>query len=162
MTAKEHLDALLTTASKAAKEKRWNEAFAAVEEALDSDPENLRALDLAGFICFFRKELEQAERYCRRALFIDPGHTYAKSGLGMCLARQGRTDEGIACLREAIDEKPEWSDPYWDLAIVLRDAGRIEDAISVIDLALEHNPTPKKAFLFFREKLTGTMCKPEV
>jgi tetratricopeptide (TPR) repeat protein len=46
-----------------------------------------------------------AERF-RRVLAADPAHPRARMNLGYCLIERGELDEGIACLRAAVEADP--------------------------------------------------------
>jgi tetratricopeptide (TPR) repeat protein len=130
----------LKKARDAARAKRYAEAAAILESVLGEDPQNLRALDLAGYVEFFRGNAERAEDYCRRALEIRPDHAYALSGLGSSLSRQGRIDEAIESFERAIAVKPDWFEPWFDMAVALDRSGRREQALEVLERARERFP----------------------
>ncbi len=140
-------------ASAAATRRDYAGALVELEAALADDPTHLRALDLAGFVLFFLGRFADAEAMCRRAIAIDPDHAYARKGLGLCVARQGRVDEGVASLRRAIALKPAWFDPYWDLGVVLRDAGRPGEAREVLEEGARAVPDRRADFEAFRREL---------
>lgn len=122
----------LAQAKQAARAGLLDEADALLAEVLAGEQDNVQALDLCGFVRFFQGRFAEAEGCCRRVLELDPQHAYAHKGLGLCLARQGRLDEGVAELEQAIRLKPWWLDPYWDLAVVLDEGGRPGDALKVL------------------------------
>jgi Flp pilus assembly protein TadD len=84
-----------------------------------------------------------------------PGHAYAMKGLGLCLARQGRVDDGVCSLEQAITASPTWYDPYWDLAVVLHEAGRDAQAALVLKRGMVAVPSQRAAFESFLKKLLG-------
>jgi tetratricopeptide (TPR) repeat protein len=116
----------------AAQAKRFDEAIRICNEILAEDPQHRGALDMLGFAHFFKKEYEVAETWCRRTLEAYPDHAYAHKGLGLCLARQGKLDEGLKELHEAMRLEPKFFDPYWDTSVVLREAGRYAEAAEVL------------------------------
>jgi tetratricopeptide (TPR) repeat protein len=120
---------------------------------LQDTPNDLDALDLLGFTLFFQNRPTEAEATCRKALEIEPHRAYSTKGLGLCVARQGRVDEGIAFLREAIRLEPLWFDPRWDLAIVLADAQRWYDATEVLREAEIAIPTEKSRYAALRAEI---------
>jgi Tfp pilus assembly protein PilF len=75
---------------------------------------------------------------------LDPTRAYSNKGLGLCLAKQGRVEQGLPYLREAIRLEPEWFDPRWDMAIVLMDAGRHAEALTVLDHATIALPSQRE------------------
>ncbi len=141
-------DPRLRAAQTAATERRLDDADLLLEELLAEAPDSLPALDLLGFVRFFQGRYAEAEAACRRCLELDPGRPYALKGLGLCLARQGQLAAGRAALEEAMVRKPGWFDPYWDLAVVLRDAGLPADALTV--LARGRAAVPSRAADFDR------------
>ena len=92
------LKELLDRASQAARDKNLDRAIALLDQALEIDPNHVRALDLLGFVRYFEGRYEESEACCRRALELLPDHPYALNGLGNSLARQGRSGA----------ERPEW------------------------------------------------------
>ncbi|MBI5499444.1 MAG: ribosome biogenesis GTP-binding protein YsxC [Deltaproteobacteria bacterium] len=119
---------------------RHDEAIALCGEILEVDPAHRGAMDLLGFAHFFKKEFATAEGWCRRTLERYPHHAYAHKGLGLCLARQGRLEEGLPHLHEAMRLEPDFFDPYWDTAVVLREAGRFAEAAEILRRGVERCP----------------------
>jgi Flp pilus assembly protein TadD len=85
-----------------------------------------------GFVCFSLRDYEAAEGYNRRALARDPDHAFAHNGLGLSLARQGKFAEGTAAIERAIALAPRWYEPYHDLAVVLAEAGKKDEACAML------------------------------
>jgi len=162
MDGKDDVREWLEHASDAAKGQRLDEAAELLDRVLTREPDNLRALDLFGFVRFFQGQYREAESFCRKALTLDPDHAYAHKGLGLCVAKQGKVDEGTASLRRAIALKPQWGDPYWDLGVVLTEAGRYEDALEVLAQGAVMVPKRAPAFRQFqaqvRRRREGNAC----
>jgi tetratricopeptide (TPR) repeat protein len=131
MAGRTPVQRILERATAAAQGRRLDEASALLEQVLADDDVNLRALDLLGFVRYFQGRPAEAESCCRRALAVDPDHAYAHKGLGLCLAKQGRVDEGVASLERAMSLSPGWFDPYWDLCVVLLEARRFGEVREV-------------------------------
>jgi len=127
-------------ARSAATAGRLDEAIALCNEVLVADAQHRGALDLLGYAHFFKKEFAVAERWCRRTLELYPEHAYAHKGLGLCLARQGKLDEGLPHLREAMRLEPKFFDPYWDTVVVLREAGRFREALDTLRRGMAECP----------------------
>lgn len=151
--SKTPVDEMLRQAKEAAQARELETAAALLEQVLSEAPDTLQALDLFGFVRFFQQRFAEAEEYCRRALELSPDHAYAHKGLGLCLARQGHVDQGQASLQRAISLKPGWFDPYWDLAVVLRDAGRLQEALAVLARAQVAVPRHRARLLSFSRQL---------
>ena len=95
-------------ARRKAQDGAHDEAITLCESILADNPTHRGALDLLGFAHFFKGELATAESYCRRTLEAHPNHAYAFKGLGLCLARQDRLDEGLAHLNKAMALQPDY------------------------------------------------------
>lgn len=149
------IEQLLVQASAAAEAKQLEGAATLLDQVLAQDANNLRALDLFGFVRFFQNRFSEAEQYCRRALVIKPNHAYALKGLGLCLAKQGKLEEGITSLERAIGNAPGWFDPYWDLAIVLNDAGRYEQAVGVLERGQRMVPDKRSELASFAARISS-------
>jgi tetratricopeptide (TPR) repeat protein len=135
---------LLEKARRAVKAKQLDRAAELLEELLAAEPDNLPAIDLAGFVEFFRGNPRLAETFCRRALEVRPDHAYALSGLGSCLSKQGRIDEAIAHFERAIEVRPDWFEPWFDLAVALDRDGRHAPALELLERARERFPAKTK------------------
>jgi len=140
------LEALVSEADIAVRERRWDDAARLLEAVLVQDPAHLRALDNLGYVRFFQGSYAEAEQACRRALALSPDHAYAHKGLGLCLARQGHLDEGVVSLERAIALEPSWLDPYWDLAIVLMEAGELDRATRTTERGAAAVPAARTRF----------------
>ena len=134
------IDSLLREAADAANEKRLDDADRLLTEVLRRAPDQVKALDLLGFVRFFQQRYPECEQLCRRVLEIEPGHAYALSGLGMASARQGRLEEGIALLHRAMAAAPTWTEPYWDAAVLLLESGQTDRARETLQAGLKNAP----------------------
>ncbi|MDX9720649.1 MAG: tetratricopeptide repeat protein [Myxococcota bacterium] len=122
------IEELLNDATQAAQDRLLEYADELIAQVLEREPENLRGLDLLGFVRYFQGDPKAAEEACRKALAIEPEHAYAHKGLGLCLAKQGQVEQGLEHLRHAIELRPKWMDPRWDLTVTLIQAQRFEEA----------------------------------
>ncbi len=81
-----------------AAQKRFDEAEAAYRQAILQDPQFVAAWSNLGVLYACRKQEVQAERCYRTALCLDENHAGARFNLSYILLRQGRFEEGWACL----------------------------------------------------------------
>ena len=145
-TSPSAIDEIIKQVRAAIEEHDLGEARARIRQGLALDPDNLTLLDLGGFVAFFLGDYRATEDYCRRALAVKPDHAYACKGLGLGLARQGRVEEGVACLERAIAMAPQWMDSYWDLAVTLMEEGRTDQALQVVERAEQAVPEHAQRF----------------
>jgi predicted Zn-dependent protease len=148
---------LFEQAHESALAKQYARAEQLLAELLTQAPNHLLGLDLLGYVLFFQNRPAEAEAACRKALAIEPERAYSTKGLGLCVARQGHVDEGCRLLREAIRLAPAWFDPRWDLAVVLADAARWDEAEGVLLEAEAAIPQEKARYSAFRERIV-TLC----
>ena len=64
----------------------------------------------------------------------EPSDVYALKGKGICLCRLGNYQDGIELLNKAVSlTDAGFMDPYYDLAVILSEQGRRNEAIAVIE-----------------------------
>ena len=140
------VEQLLREAKKAVQEKASDKAVHLLTQALAINPEDIACLDLLGFVYFFQKRYSESEACCRKVLDKKPSHAYALLGLGMNLSRTGQLEKGIKYLRQAMAIQPGWPEPYWDLAIVLKEANHYDEALDVLKEGMIHCKGSKTRF----------------
>jgi Tfp pilus assembly protein PilF len=111
-----------------------------LQQLLEEDDSDIRAWDLLGFVRWSQGNFAGAEECCHQSLARKPLGAYARKGLGVCLASQGRLEEGIVELHQAMALKPTWVDPVHDLAMVLWQAERYDQALPYLERALSMAP----------------------
>lgn len=86
-----------------------------------------------------RGSYERALGHYRRALELEPEHVKCLCECGLLLVRLGRIDEGLECLRKAVEKAPDNADVLARLVKGLRLAGRGDEARSALRAALFRN-----------------------
>jgi len=81
-------------------------AKVAFARALSIAPGDADALVGFGIALQYEGDFARAAERFRRVLARDPGHHRARMNLGYCLIELGQLDEGIACLRAAVQAAP--------------------------------------------------------
>ena len=81
-------------------------AKVAFARALSILPGDADALLGFGIALQYEGDFARAAERFRRVLTRDPGHHRARMNLGYCLLELGQLDEGIACLRAAVQAAP--------------------------------------------------------
>jgi Flp pilus assembly protein TadD len=69
----------------------------------NSDPQSSYANALAGYIFLLAGQLEEAIKFCRRAMETEPQNLLATSGIGQALACALEWEEAHECLGRAAD-----------------------------------------------------------
>jgi tetratricopeptide (TPR) repeat protein len=81
-------------------------AKVAFARALAIAPGNTDALMGFGVALQYEGDFARAAERFRRVLAADPAHPRARLNLGYCLIEHGELDDGIACLRAAVEAAP--------------------------------------------------------
>jgi TolB-like protein/Tfp pilus assembly protein PilF len=80
----------------------FDEAAAWVDRGIKLDPFAGRVTALEARVLLCRRRFADAEASARRALELDPGHPLVQWDLGYALVGQGRLDEALALVQEAM------------------------------------------------------------
>jgi tetratricopeptide (TPR) repeat protein len=111
------------------------------ERALALDPTLAEARTSLGHVlCTHDYDWTAAERELRRATAHDPGYTYARTVLAICLMSQGRFDEAAAELKIAASRDRVNFAADAVLGRVYVSSGRADDAIRVLTQTTRLNP----------------------
>ena len=89
-----------------------------------------------------------AQIACQQALTIDPGHADSLHLMGLLALRAQQYDHAVAWLSRAIRQNPR-SDYLSTLGITLKQMGRLDDALSVFDKAVQLKPDDAELWKHF-------------
>jgi len=150
-------------------------------EVLKAQPKNIDAILGVARHEFSRGRIDQAEQGFRRALKIDDSSANALSGLGQCNASQKKWAEAADSLTKASQGLPEdkairhqlaialvhtgdlaaahlhftqsvgAAAAHYNIALILKDDGRLQAAEAQLELALRKDPKMKDAELWLTE-----------
>jgi tetratricopeptide (TPR) repeat protein len=117
-----------------------HEAADMYRKSLALEPESVTAhYNLAAYLAR-SGEFAEAEGHFRAALETDPS-TQAYTGLGVVLWQQGRADEAIASLQDAIEAAPDNAAAYDHLANIFVQQGKFEEAVQTYRLLIRNQPS---------------------
>ena len=140
------------------------------EEAIALDPKYAEAYVLLGTTHYLevflgtsrpKESIAKATELMQKSLALNGALADAHSTLGVLYSWSGRYDEGIVEAERGVELDPNSGQTNYNLAVVLRWAGKSKDAIPVIQKALRLEPIPpdnyvqQMALLYFQ---TGN-CK---
>jgi tetratricopeptide (TPR) repeat protein len=129
------------------------EAIELYRRSLELDPESASAHHNLAAALARSGEPSAAEGHFRAALERKPtAETF--TGLALVLAQQGRTDEAVARLNDAIAANPEYTAAHEELGSILAQQGKLEDAAHQYRLVVSKRPTAAA-----HEKLSGILMR---
>lgn len=115
-------------------------AVVAFRQALDVDPDWLRAkIDLGCMLQILRCYTE-AEPILRQALAEDPEAEYARCALGRVLSDTRRLEEAEVHYREAVRINPDFFQAHHNLGLLLAHTNHLQEAEGALRRALSINP----------------------
>jgi len=93
----------------------YEEALTAVDEGLDSQPENRVMLLQKGFLLIKLRQLEEAENHYQQVIEVIPDDPEPMNNLGVVYQLQRQYGKAIAQLNETIKKFPEFTQAYENL-----------------------------------------------
>jgi predicted TPR repeat methyltransferase len=109
---------------------------------------------LRGAIALQRKrQLPQAEALFHAILEVEPNSADALHFLGVLRHQQGRRDEAVELIRQAIAICPNYADAHNNLGNILRAMERYYEALESFERAVEHGPNLAEAHLNYASML---------
>ncbi len=85
-------------------------------------------------------EPEKAEEHFRKALALKPGSDRLKAGLARFLIQNGKVDEGMKLVDEALKSLPQAPDGLWTKAMGYYAQGKIRESWDLLSKARENYP----------------------
>jgi tetratricopeptide (TPR) repeat protein len=127
-----------------------------LSKAIEKDSTNLKAHELYGFVSFMLGNYQDAKKANETILDKEPDNAYANKGMGLSLGKLGEVNRGIEYLRKAINLSDEnFTDPYYDLAVLLMENDRREEALEVIEEGRKKYPAFELKSKYLYEILTN-------
>lgn len=85
-------------------------------------------------------QLQQAEALYNQVLRVEPNQPVALHLLGVLACQSGHTAAGADLIAKAVGVQPDYAEAHGNLAVALKDLGRLDDAIESCRKALALNP----------------------
>jgi tetratricopeptide (TPR) repeat protein len=121
-------------------EKRWDEAIAYSQKALESDPLSAPAHSTLGLAYQNVGRLEDAIRHHRLAVRSKPNWALMHSNLGAALMQNNEPAEAASCFRKALELNPGDRSAALNLALALAEADRPEEAVAQYEKTIQQWP----------------------
>ncbi len=120
----------------------------ALENAIRLDPTNLQNLEqLARIYAIDLNQPVEAVRLYGMIVNVQPENPVAWQIWGRYLTRTGKADSAVVALQRSLELDPGQAGAYSELALVLSDQQRYDEAASWIEKALEHQPEDAYAYV---------------
>ena len=110
------------------------------DQILEYDPFNFDALTLKGIVAGQSNRIEEAAKYLKLALKVQPENPYAKNNYANALKANGEIQQAIRLYREILENFPSYIDAKYNYVVALREFGKSEHAIEACRELLRHEP----------------------
>jgi tetratricopeptide (TPR) repeat protein len=118
----------------------WENAIREYHEAIECEPQFLRAYNNLGNVYAIRDQLDEAARYYEHVLKLDPSLAQVHSNLGNVLYKQGKVEESIRYFHQALALRPDLVEAWNNLGVALQKQGKLDEAIEAYRKALVYRP----------------------
>jgi tetratricopeptide (TPR) repeat protein len=118
----------------------WTHAEAAVQLALEMDPESAEAHNCLGVVYAAQRRFEAAEKCYRRALELNPSLVEAWNNLGNAYRDQQRLEESLPFYQRALNASPSFAAAHNNRGVALAELGRIDEALACHQRAVQLQP----------------------
>jgi tetratricopeptide (TPR) repeat protein len=112
----------------------------ALESLAARDRSNVQARIELGNLLMDHSQFDQAARWYREALTIDPGQADVLVDLGACLVNGGKAAEGLVEFDKALKLDPGHKKALFNKGIALMETGKPQDAVAVWEGLLKRFP----------------------
>jgi FimV-like protein len=136
-------------------EGKTQDAIAAFEKAIESDPQMPDAYNTAGAIRFEMGDVPRAETALRRAITLQPGYASAHNNLGNLLSASNRFEEAQFHFEAALRLKDNYTGARYNYALALVRAHRVDEAQKQIEEILRFEPNSAEAHEFLGNLLAS-------
>ena len=121
--------------------KRYAQAIADYEAALNINERWSMAHDNLGNALSAVGRLDQAEAHYRRAIELAPSIAATHNNLAVLLSKENRTEEAVSEARTALSLRPKSVGVMVNLGTILAKQRRYDEAVVVLNDALKRDPT---------------------
>ncbi len=123
------------------------QALPYLDRVLLRSPGNVRVQVVVGETHLDANRLGAAEAAFRKALDVDSTNADARNGLGLALAKQGRTSDAEQQFKQAIAIKRDFSDAINNLGVLYGQQRKVSDAISAFTYGIRVAPNEDILYL---------------
>jgi len=121
--------------------KKYKEAIIKFKEALNLEPNSVKALNNIGNSLVDSNMASEAIVYLKRSIEIDSKNFKSRSNLANAYKNMGDLESAIKYIEQSINLEPEYGENYSNLGNCYNEKGEINNALNQYKLALEKNPS---------------------
>ena len=116
------------------------------EAFVKSEPTHFQALNALGVLRGQLNQPELGRQTLKKALVIDPDNGDANANMGLMLGKLGQYPQAIGFLSKAIEKHPDNPNYMLNLAFLLLDYEKPDDAMDITDILINLNPSLHRAY----------------
>jgi tetratricopeptide (TPR) repeat protein len=116
------------------------------ETFLNSEPAHFKALNALGVLRGQLNQPELGRQTLKKALAIDPENGDANANMGLMLGKLGQYPQAIGFLTKAIEKNPDRPNYMLNLAFLLLDYEKPDDAMELADILISLDPAAHRAY----------------
>lgn len=125
--------------------QEWLDAKKQLEKQCKKFPKDFDSWYLLGAVSGQVNDIAAAEKYCKKALSIQPEHAGALFNWGMALSKLGKLDEAAMAYEKSLSINPENPSALYSLGNVYKDLSLHKKAIEYLKRSLEYAPDKAEA-----------------
>lgn len=124
-------------------EDKFQMAFVQFQKALQSDPDNKKAMNSLGLVYYQLEDYEKARDLFIRAVYIDPNFSDAYTNMGITYMKTGQWREALEAFKKALSN-PLYQNPeraFYNRGVCYYRLGQYEVAINEFKDAIRRAPS---------------------
>jgi len=135
--------------------KKYDEAAAAWQTGLQKAPNDPSLLNNLSIVLMQLGRVDEAAAAAQTALAVDPGMPQALNTMGQVYMLKKNYDKAVEVFLKAIERQPDLAARYWNAALALEQAGKIDMALQYANqyAAMERDPLGRQRALGYIEYL---------
>jgi arylsulfatase A-like enzyme/Flp pilus assembly protein TadD len=122
-----------------------DEAISLLEDVLEQSPDSRKLLNRLGTWCAQKNDLQNAEKYFKRLLQLDPEYIAVYENLGLLYANSARLEEATLMAQTALSKLPRSAKALGLMGIIRLLEKDYRGALEVLDKAIAYYPSSDKA-----------------
>jgi 2-O-methyltransferase len=116
------------------------------KKIVNSQPNNINAVNMLGVICYQQKDYDSAIHYMINLINLKPNNAQAYYILGHSMQEKGQIDEAITYYQQSLKLNSNFAEAYYNLGTILLDKKEYDEAISCYKKSLQINPNDVDAY----------------